>query len=1145
MRRINKLIGNTDGPAEPSKLLSHKEMKKYGADGFRSAPINVLLRLPDETLYNLPAEVIERIPQESLRVMPKEVLAKLSPETLSQLGPETLGRLPTECLQQLHPKVLAGLPLGHLSKLPPPTLGAVLPYLDMKTLMLFSRHTFAKVDGLALVRIRADYLNCLSNDVLSDLYNRLPREIFVQLSPIVLQRYPQSFFENIPIEAWQKLSLEGISNLPPQARDAMPAELHVQPGRIGSPTERVPLERTASDSTSTSTYQRPAIPALDAQQLPPPPPPPPPSLSAPNGNGILVPARSMPGPFSRQPPRAQAGSDQSRDRPPLSSENLTLNGKPSRRSTSQPPVARSRPPSSASIPPNDGPGWSKAALATFASRSAAERPGVERKDSHDARDPPPPTRHALPKTPDSEHSSDQDRDPWPAVSGPGHGSKHDDPQAPVDSNLNSQGQQDRWIGKLNEDFINLSIAHKSIVERLFKYMEKNQPKNVYDRNKDDPVELITSYCEEALDSAQHNFKLINETFEQHKQLQIDYENEKRGGEALQLKLETEQQRIRYLEDKVGQLEGEIKEYKGDLIRASGREADYQTAAASQQNEISRLQNVNADLDKRLEKATKKVETTLLNQQSAINTHTATLRGQIQNLETQLTTQRNEYGNKIETHRIYYQGEIDKKQALLEQQDADRQYDVEQLNAAHEASLTSQAQDHQFELEQLDATHRAQLHKQAQDHQLALGQIDSAHQDQLEKHGQAYELVIREKDTELQDLQARYTADTQALQARYDTDTQALQAKYTTDMQALQTQHAEHIKKQRAMYEEQSQRERADYEAQFAHKQAAHEKELRKLTKAHDDNVVHLRERVASLENDLVDNSDDFRPASDDTLRLKYRDLKKWVETITEPFNLGVTNVALSGGRLDPTRFLEREGKNQLRFLLRSVVWARIMEGFFSAPFGFGALGSGGGRAMLMGLYMAWRRLFGLDSGLAGAAPAASSGHAPDESFRLFQTDKEANRWRSATFQSIMMAVMPKNHKKGAAGTPSNTVIVQPYLDNRQKVHDQILLDLAEVCSSGVSSDIEEKVVDIVRLAGELALEFGSQRAGLGLHMPARGEGVKIGPEFVDCVDDDEARGVVEEVDLVVSPKLFRVGDGRNDLKVWKIIFPGEIYPRRS
>jgi hypothetical protein len=306
--------------------------------------------------------------------------------------------------------------------------------------------------------------------------------------------------------------------------------------------------------------------------------------------------------------------------------------------------------------------------------------------------------------------------------------------------------------------------------------------------------------------------------------------------------------------------------------------------------------------------------------------------------------------------------------------------------------------------------------------------------------------------------------------------------------------------------------------------------LRERDALHEQNVVDLKEKIISLESDLVDNSDDFRPATDEALKIKFRDLKLNVETITEPFNLGVNTIPHSTG-LDPDGFLARE-KGQLRFLLRSLVWEKLIDGFFSAPYGFGALGSRDGKRMLGDIYRAWIRIF--DSNKAERYG--------QEDFEIFRTQLDANKWRSATFQSIFVAVFPKGQRKGQA--PGGGM-VRAFDDNCERVYGEIHSVLSEVCTKGIPEEIEEYIMPIVRVAGELSLEFGSQRALLGLEGPERDSMVQIGQGFVDCVDGDGNRGKMEQVDLTVSPKLFRIGDGRNDLKKEKIIFPGEIYPRRE
>ncbi len=169
---------------------------------------------------------------------------------------------------------------------------------------------------------------------------------------------------------------------------------------------------------------------------------------------------------------------------------------------------------------------------------------------------------------------------------------------------------------------------------------------------------------------------------------------------------------------------------------------------------------------------------------------------------------------------------------------------------------------------------------------------------------------------------------------------------------------------------------------------------------------------------------------------------------------------------------------------------------------------------------------------------AAGYYPPEFEYDIFHQDKEANKFRSAAFQSILMAAAPKGQKEGQAEGGA----VQTYNENRKRVEQEILHILRSVCPQGISEEMEAVVTNIVHYAGRLALEFGSQRAELGLDAPKSGETVQIGQGFADCENGDGKRGT-EEVDLLVSPKLYRKGDGRNDLQTEKVIFAGEIYPR--
>ena len=114
------------------------------------------------------------------------------------------------------------------------------------------------------------------------------------------------------------------------------------------------------------------------------------------------------------------------------------------------------------------------------------------------------------------------------------------------------------------------------------------------------------------------------------------------------------------------------------------------------------------------------------------------------------------------------------------------------------------------------------------------------------------------------------------------------------------------------------------------------------------------------------------------VRISVWKLKVAVEVIAEPFNLGVVAIHPGSG-LDPNGFLQRETGMQ-RHLLRSLVWARIVDGFFSAPFGFGALGDGTGKQMLVDLFLHWRKLFA-----AHQVGGATSGLCPSRHSLAFPT----------------------------------------------------------------------------------------------------------------------------------------------------------------
>ncbi|KAK3990736.1 hypothetical protein QBC44DRAFT_238360, partial [Cladorrhinum sp. PSN332] len=351
-----------------------------------------------------------------------------------------------------------------------------------------------------------------------------------------------------------------------------------------------------------------------------------------------------------------------------------------------------------------------------------------------------------------------------------------------------------------------------------------------------------------------------------------------------------------------------------------------------------------------------------------------------------------------------------------------------------------------------------------------------------------------------------------------------------EQEALIRQHEARLQSQEAdfalQYNNLSQHLHDDYQSQVS-------EELERRDEAHQRHISELLERIKSLESSLVDNSDDFRPATDDSLKNKYQSLKLTIDTIT--FNLGAITFP-PGSRLDQGRFMEREGEGV--YLLQSIIWERLQHGFFSLPFGLGALGPGEGKKRLLEMYVAYRRLAGVE--LPGA-DAAVPQLVEQECVQVFRTDKEANKWRSSTFQTIGTTVISKRGKEGSE-IDNETHI--PYFKNRQQVLQSIKAVLGEVCA-GVSKDMEKKVIDLVHMAGELSLEFGAQRAELGFESPPRDSSIQIGRGFVDCIDDDKCKDQFKTVALAVSPKFYKTGDGRHDLTTTKLISQGTIFSART
>ncbi|KAK4465398.1 hypothetical protein QBC42DRAFT_283534 [Cladorrhinum samala] len=342
----------------------------------------------------------------------------------------------------------------------------------------------------------------------------------------------------------------------------------------------------------------------------------------------------------------------------------------------------------------------------------------------------------------------------------------------------------------------------------------------------------------------------------------------------------------------------------------------------------------------------------------------------------------------------------------------------------------------------------------------------------------------------------------------ENDIATLQANHEAEIQKAQRHFYELLEKQQLHFQDMEKHLQASYATQFDEQMRIHQAR-------HEEAILLLKAKQGSTRQPL-----------DSELGEMFKRLDMEIEVITYPGNLGSVSIP-RGSPLDPTGLCVRQGNRAIPFLLKSVVWSIIREGFFSAPFGFGVFGHDeGGKKSLMELFHCWRRIYN----------PLEHNDGTDLDLDSFLHDQEANRWRSTTFSSIKSAL-------GSCKIPS----IPPlsfHEANKLTIRESIIKHLSEVVPA-IPDGIEEKAEEIVSLAAKIALEIGISQASFWVSAPSSSESVQIGREFIDCEDDGVACGTVEEVELVVCPYFYKVGDGIKDFSTIKPIVSGKIYPRSS
>jgi DNA repair exonuclease SbcCD ATPase subunit len=139
------------------------------------------------------------------------------------------------------------------------------------------------------------------------------------------------------------------------------------------------------------------------------------------------------------------------------------------------------------------------------------------------------------------------------------------------------------------------------------------------------------------------------------------------------------------------------------------------------------------------------------------------------------------------------------------------------------------------------------------------------------------------------------------------------------------------------------------------KDKQHLDELDKLVTHFDDETKGLRQEIEDLKGDLLSQTDDFRPATDQALKARYGELQRLIGAVSLPANLNLDQTKLQ--YLDKHGFIRSHGTSSIKFFLQSLLWDILFESFFSMPYGFGFCGIGQAQKELLDIHDGWRRLY--------------------------------------------------------------------------------------------------------------------------------------------------------------------------------------------
>lgn len=228
--------------------------------------------------------------------------------------------------------------------------------------------------------------------------------------------------------------------------------------------------------------------------------------------------------------------------------------------------------------------------------------------------------------------------------------------------------------------------------------------------------------------------------------------------------------------------------------------------------------------------------------------------------------------------------------------------------------------------------------------------------------------------QINELNRAYTAvDYERQQALIEIDTivrqhgdriDRLNSEHAEILRERDANHGDEVKRLGAEHRGQIQKLETNYGQLVESLKSSHKREVEDIETKHNQQVNQLDKEVQKLKGQLMFNQDGNQGWPDDKLETQFKQLQRLIESLTSPRNkeFVIPPNQQAGPQLDPTNFLGRAGRGKSHFMLKSIIWAIFQEQFFSAPFGFGALGPGKGQRELLDVYLTWQKSFGGGAG---------------------------------------------------------------------------------------------------------------------------------------------------------------------------------------